>query len=170
MIELSLATGPSAPSNKRYQRERDGQREGGVSQGGGGVGGGGGRSEDVFLRPTSGCSVPLQPLRLRDEADDSNEEKRKIKESERERPSTCSPGSFLHSGRGRLSHHREERHRQTHLFNSYKSCVCVCVCVCVRERERESAFVHLSVPLCSLVCVYVCVCVCVNQPLGLIGG
>ncbi len=37
----------------------------------------GGRSEDVFLGPTSGCSVPLQPLWLRDKADDSHEEKRK---------------------------------------------------------------------------------------------
>ena len=46
----------------------------------------GGRREDVFLGPTSGRSVPLQPLRLRNGADD-HEEKGKIKDSDRQRES-----------------------------------------------------------------------------------
>lgn len=162
-LKISLITGSRPPrfdwivsGNRPFctfqQALPEREKEGVVSRGGG-MGWwrwrwwDGGRSEDAFLRPTSGCSVPLQPLRLRDEADDSHEEKRKIKESGRECRSTCSPGSFLHSGRGRLSHHREKRHRQTHLFNSYKSCVCVCVWECL------CAFV------CTSVCTGLCVCV-----------
>lgn len=69
---------------------------------------------DVFLGPTSGCSVPLQPPRLKDKADDSREETRKSQDLRRERQTdresreSCSPCSFLHSGSGQLSYHTEE--------------------------------------------------------------